>query len=77
MIAIINIKPGEKENSPSKYEVKINNKHITYFYHTRKDGLSVCLEKAAEAVKKASIKNIKVKKQWITKDQFDYIFKDI
>lgn len=32
------------------YVVRINDKIITYFKHTRKDGLATCLRKAAEAV---------------------------
>lgn len=35
-----------------KYVLKINNKVICEFTHTREDGLAVCLEKASKAADK-------------------------
>ncbi len=50
MIAIINV--GKIKNRKKwKYRVQINNKLVTTFYHNREDRLSVCLEKAAKAVR--------------------------
>ena len=49
MIAIINVE-GEPDGV-CLYEIRINYKLIATFEHYRKDGLAVCLEKAAQAVK--------------------------
>ena len=48
MIAIIN---RGKKGKLRRYEVKINEEHICEFTHKRSDGLAVCLEKAAKAVR--------------------------
>ena len=55
MIAIINKGPTSPDEANDhggerKYIIKINHKPITEFTHFRRDGLSVCLEKAAAAV---------------------------
>ena len=34
-----------------KYQVKINSHLVCEYYHDRNDGLAVCLEKAARAVR--------------------------
>ena len=52
MIAILNLEPEKTNKVHVKYEIKINHKHIAFFYHKRKDGLAVMFEKAREAVKK-------------------------
>ena len=59
MIAIVNKGPHTDDKGGERnYTVQINNKVITTFKHKRKDGLAVCLEKAAEAVKKQDIQNM-------------------
>ncbi len=53
MVAVINVTPKEKLNGKvHDYEVRINRSVITGFQHVRSDGLAVCLEKAAVAVRK-------------------------
>jgi hypothetical protein len=49
MIAIINISPENQEKN-CLYRIQINYKKICEFRHDRKDGLAVCLQKAANAV---------------------------
>ena len=51
MIAIINRGPTDNTTDERVYEVKINHELICEFKHNRSDGLAVCLEKAAKAVK--------------------------
>jgi hypothetical protein len=43
------------EDGLSRYTVNINRNHKAAFFHNPKDGLAVCLRKAAEAV--GSIEN--------------------
>jgi hypothetical protein len=52
MIAIINIGGGDANDIMGwrEYEVRINRDIICKFMHRRSDGLSVCLQKAANAV---------------------------
>lgn len=51
MIAIINREWNEDDpEGECKYEVMINHRHICWFTHVRRDGLAVCLQKAALAV---------------------------
>ena len=51
MIAIVNITPGDKiKYHVCTYEVRINQKIICTFEHDRRDGLEICLSKAAKAV---------------------------
>lgn len=38
-------------SGPCQYAVLINDDLITLFWHIREDGLAVCLEKAAQAVR--------------------------
>ena len=54
MIAIINRGETHSKTAPDEriYEVKINTKTIVFFTHRRNEGLSVCLKKASNAVKK-------------------------
>ncbi|OGD52555.1 hypothetical protein A3K80_09245 [Candidatus Bathyarchaeota archaeon RBG_13_38_9] len=51
MIAIVNV--GKPKNAKRKderiYEVRVNSKTLFAFTHNRKESLSVCLAKAAEA----------------------------
>lgn len=55
MIAIVNRgQRGQKHH----YTVQINNEIITEFDHLRNEGLAICLEKAAEAVRKQEFKNL-------------------
>jgi len=52
MIAIVNRGPMRAgPNGWRNYEVKINASVICRFRHKREDGLAVCLEKAALAVR--------------------------
>ena len=56
MITIINrgeLKDEDPETGMSEYSVGINYKEITRFLHRRSDGLAVCLENAAVAVREA------------------------
>lgn len=46
--------PGGERN----YDVKINHKHIVSFKHCRRDGLAVCLERAAKAVREKRLEEI-------------------
>lgn len=58
MIAIINRGPQTDDPGGERnYEVKINHKSIAKFKHYRRDGLAVCLEKAAMAVREEKIEN--------------------
>ena len=52
MIAIINKGPinGAGPEGLHRYDIHINTTLITGFEHTRRDGLAVCLRKAADAV---------------------------
>lgn len=55
MIAIINTTDEKasyyKDYKLSLYEVRINKEFIAVYFHKREDGLAVCLEKAAQAVR--------------------------
>lgn len=50
MIAIRNISPKVEPTGKHEYEVRINREVITTFWHNREDGLTICLQKASEAV---------------------------
>ena len=50
MIAIINIGENPENKKERVYKIMINRTYITMFTHKRKDGLAVCLKKAAKAV---------------------------
>ena len=53
MISIINIGPHTQDlGGERNYEVRINDKTICTFKHSRINGLSVCLLEAAKAVEK-------------------------
>ena len=54
MIAIVNVSETYGEGI-QVYEVRINRRVITRFYHVYTDGLAVCLRKAAEAVEKLDL----------------------
>ena len=57
MIYIQNMGPRtEDPGGERNYEVRINAKVICKFKHARKDGLAVCLKKAATAVEEAERK---------------------
>ncbi len=49
-IIIQNITPDPKPTGKHLYQIRINEKVVVTFDHYREDGLSVCLQKAAEAV---------------------------
>ena len=49
MIAIVNIDDNVRESGMHKYELRINNKVITTFYHDREKPLHECLIAAAKA----------------------------
>ena len=55
MIAIINVTDEKasyhKDYKLSLYEVRINKEMIALYFHKREDGLAICLEKAAQAVR--------------------------
>ena len=55
MIAIINVSTNSSLIGWQYYEIRINEEVITYFKHKREDGLAKCLQRASEAVEKASI----------------------
>lgn len=53
MIAIVNIGPQDNDSGGWRdYEVRINHEVIVRFRHERRDGLAVCLMKAAKAVER-------------------------
>lgn len=53
MIAIVNISTHNSPIGWHEYELRINAKVITTFRHKREEGLTKCLERAAEAAEKA------------------------
>lgn len=58
MIAIVNVAKDYKVLvGEQDYEVRINRQVIAKFKHQTEHGLAVCLQKAAEAVKKSGHKN--------------------
>lgn len=53
-IIIRNISPDPiPHHGACEYELRINDQVITHFSHRRTDGLTVCLQKAAEAAERA------------------------
>lgn len=57
MIAITNTTPGQ--DSPATYTVQINRGPVVAtFEHYRRDGLAVCLSRAAESVAMADAERI-------------------
>ena len=50
MITINNLGNLITNSDFDKYEIKINEKHITTFLHKRSDGLSKCLEIASISI---------------------------
>lgn len=60
MISIKNIGPVSQldPGGVRTYEVRINTALIARFEHRRSDGLEVCLQKAAHAVKQASAEQV-------------------
>lgn len=58
MIAIVNIGPHRKDDEGGErtYELKINKSVMCRFHHERRDGLSACLRKAADALDEKSEK---------------------
>jgi hypothetical protein len=53
MIAIVNISTHSSSTGWHEYELRINAKVIAQFRHKREEGLTKCLERAAEAAEKA------------------------
>ena len=53
MIAIVNVSTHNSPIGWHKYELRINAKVIARFRHKREEGLTKCLERAAEAAEKA------------------------
>ena len=58
MIAIVNVSNNDSAFGVHEYELRINLKVIARFEHVREEGLSVCLQKASEAAKKARWKEV-------------------
>lgn len=48
-IIIQNINHELRASGPHRYVLRINNKVIAYFNHSREDGLATCLRKAGAA----------------------------
>lgn len=53
-MAVIIVNVSESEgltygSGKQKYQLRINNHHKCFFYHTFEDGLATCLRKAADA----------------------------
>ncbi len=67
MIAIVN--RGGDKNGICKYSLQVNNKILTTFKHNRKDGLSTCLRKAADAYDK--YQNILIQEFLETQNSFE------
>ena len=53
MIAIVNVSAHNSPFGWHDYELRINTKVIAIFRHKREEGLTKCLERAAEAAEKA------------------------
>ncbi len=53
MIAIVNVSTHNSPIGWHEYELRINAKVIARFRHKREEGLTKCLERAAEAAEKA------------------------
>ena len=53
MIAIVNVSTHHSPIGWHEYELRINAKVIARFRHKREEGLTKCLERAAEAAEKA------------------------
>lgn len=53
MIAIVNVSENISPVGTQDYELRINARVIAHFKHKREDGLTVCLQKAAQAAEKA------------------------
>ncbi len=53
MIAIVNVSAHNYPIGWHEYELRINAKVIANFQHKREEGLTKCLERAAEAAEKA------------------------
>ena len=49
-VIITNISTHDDLKGNNQYVLKINNRIISYFDHTRSEGLSECLRKAADSV---------------------------
>lgn len=60
MISIVNKGPYDDPDPGGEriYEVRINSTLIVSFQHCRRDGLAVCLRKAAEAVQEAEYRKL-------------------
>lgn len=59
MISITSIGPQTPDPGGERlYELRINKQLICRFKHYRKDGLAVCLEKAAKAAREAEFLEI-------------------
>jgi len=57
-MSIIIINVDNKTFGECKYRININQREICYFKHKREDGLSECLRKASEAVKKKNLQEL-------------------
>lgn len=71
MIAIVNQGyswTNQKHDDECYYHVKINQEFICEFKHNRGDGLAVCLDKAAKAVRKYKKRRINDNQDIIERD---------
>ena len=59
MIAIVNVYTHNSPFGWHEYELRINTKVIATFRHKREEGLTKCLERAAEAAEKAKLMEFK------------------
>ena len=61
-IIIRNLGPTTEQNADDpmgerQYELRINNRVLAYFKHTRKNGLAACLREAANAAEQGYFNN--------------------
>jgi hypothetical protein len=58
VIAIVNVSEHDSPFGVHDYELRINELVIARFEHVREEGLSVCLQRAANAAEKAKLKQL-------------------
>lgn len=59
MIAIVNVSAVQSPIGWHEYELRINTRVVARFRHKREEGLTKCLERAAEAAEKAKWMEVK------------------
>ena len=57
-IIIRNVTPSPISAGPNEYELRINSQVICHFTHTREDGLSACLDRAAKAAEATRLRHV-------------------